>query len=398
MLPIQPFRTKCLIMAPGERYDIAVLADQAPGDYMIRFITLEYGAFLESLPFVYNCDGKPRGPCLDEKLKGTWGVPAPGLPHQAFAILRYKGAPPGIPATPDSPNYWLTAVTLGCSSDPTANDPKLCHHVRELRGTNETLSGYFPPSTRAADFVPPAKQNPTVKVSMQVSFLPDEVPRPENKALLSRMQIYKDDRGFPFAWTEYPSGWREDTPIAFTMPEVPTLALDEHVRNEIYNKRTVWREPNMTNPGELYPNFPVGWSRISSGTNALSVKYGDVVRIFMNATIPFGAGAAMPHPMHLHGHKMAVLAIGKWDEPYDESKLNTENPIYKDTVPLYSDSWIVVQFIAENPGVWFFHCHVNIHVNSGMGLVIDSGGDQLDFRKTPHSVNMCTRSERRLAV
>lgn len=34
------------------------------------------------------------------------------------------------------------------------------------------------------------------------------------------------------------------------------------------------------------------------------------VRIFMNATIPFGAGAAMPHPMHLHGHKVRPCAPG----------------------------------------------------------------------------------------
>eukprot|EP00933_Yihiella_yeosuensis_P036508 TRINITY_DN3027_c0_g1_i5.p1 TRINITY_DN3027_c0_g1~~TRINITY_DN3027_c0_g1_i5.p1 ORF type:complete len:821 (-),score=124.84 TRINITY_DN3027_c0_g1_i5:143-2605(-) len=394
MMPVKPWTTKCIILSPGERYDVAVLANQQPGDYMIRFITLEYGAFLESLPFLANCKGSPSENCsVANNVKGTWGNHDPGLPHQAFALLRYKGAPLSVPKGPDYPDYWMSAKTMGCSSDPVRRAPLRCHKITELSGIPETLGSYYPVEARPADYVNAAKLAPTVQFSAQVSFLPDEVPRLQNKALLSRMQIYPESRGFPFMWTDSPTGWQADTPIAFVAPERPTLSLNSKDREAIYLSRNVWREPNLSNAGELYPNYPQGWSRITSGTNAISVKYGDVVRIFMNATLPFGAGAAMPHPMHLHGHKLAVLAVGQWHEPYDPAKLNTENPVYKDVVPIYSDSWMVVQFVASNPGVWFFHCHVNIHLNSGMGMIIDSGGELEDFRKTPTAANMCAAGQ-----
>jgi FtsP/CotA-like multicopper oxidase with cupredoxin domain len=394
MMPIEPFQTKCMIIAPGERYDIAVFADQQPGDYMIRFITLEHGAYLESLPFIENCKLQAKGPCsLTATPEHTWGVPAPGFPHQGFAILRYKGATPSMPMPPDAPDYWLSAVTLGCSSDPTRKDPRRCHHIRELKSIPETLSSYYPQAARGTDFKQPSELKPTVQFTTQISFLPDEVPRIENKALLSRMQVYDNATyGFPYTWSNNASDWHEDTPVAFVFPKEPTLSLEDDERNAVYNYRKVWREPNRSNAGEWYPNFPKGWSRISSGTQTVSVKYGDVVRIFMNATIPFGAGPAMPHPMHFHGHKVAILGIGRWNEPFDESKLNTTHPVYKDVVPLYTDSWMVLQFVAGNPGVWPFHCHVNIHFNSGMGIAIDSGAELSDFRKTPNSANNCPRS------
>eukprot|EP00913_Durusdinium_trenchii_P022069 g20739.t1 len=423
MMPVEPFETKCLIMGPGERYDISVKCNQEwePGDYKIRFTTLEYGAYLESQPW--------------------------HLPHQGFALLRYKGSALGLPKNPDGPNYWLSAKTLGCSSTPSAEDPNRCHSPRALLGIPETLRGYY----GDGDFTPPHELEagtakgfiwcyfvlrwwflagsyqreqlkwPSVAIkvrfSAQVSFLPDEVPRTENKALLSRMQIYPEERGFPFMWTDEASGWknetwqvkkdsarnremlRHDTPTAFLFPDQPTLSLPSGEREAIYTRRHVWRVPNTSHPAELYPHYPNGWSQIQSGAQTVTVEYGDVVRVFMNATIPFGAGAAMPHPMHLHGHKVAVMAMGKWDEPYDESKLS-KNPIYKDIGQQHKrckgDSWMVIQFVTANPGVWMFHCHVNIHVNSGMGMAIDVGGELPNARRTPEGANMsrpeCPRS------
>jgi len=382
MMPIAPFETKCLIMAPGERYDVSVAANQEPGDYKIRFITLEFGAYLESQPWQFNCGGKPGGPC---NVGASWGQQQPSLLHQGFALLRYKGAAITLPKNPDGPDYWLSAATLGCSSVPSQKDPQRCHALRELKGVPETLHGYY----GNGSWTPPHELEPTVRFTAQVSFLPNEVPRADNKALLSRMQIYGEERGFPFMWSDDASDWQTDTPTAFLFPEQPTLSLPHSEREAIYTRRHLWREPNTSNAAESYPNYPREWSKIQSGCQTISVEYGDVVRIFMNATIPFGAGAATPHPMHLHGHKVAVLAIGKWDEPYEESKLNTKNPIYKDVVPLYSDSWMVLQFVATNPGVWMFHCHVNIHSGSGMAMAIDVGGELPDARQTPSNADMC---------
>jgi len=119
--------------------------------------------------------------------------------------------------------------------------------------------------------------------------------------------------------------------------------------------------------------------------------------------------------MHLHGNKMAILYSGKWDEgelciplhyenllmhtrrstdrfniEYDETKFNPD-PVYRDTVTVNTDSYVVVQVAATNPGVWRWHCHVNIHHRGGMAMVLDVGGDSAveAVRATPDDVNLC---------
>ncbi|TKA76263.1 hypothetical protein B0A55_01841 [Friedmanniomyces simplex] len=78
-----------------------------------------------------------------------------------------------------------------------------------------------------------------------------------------------------------------------------------------------------------------------------------------------------PHPIHLHGHNMQVLnlGMGKWDG----SIVRASNPQRRDvqvmppapsaTVP----SFLVIQWTANNPGVWALHCHFAWH--SSLGLV-----------------------------
>ncbi|KAI9672710.1 MAG: hypothetical protein M1831_000145 [Alyxoria varia] len=66
-----------------------------------------------------------------------------------------------------------------------------------------------------------------------------------------------------------------------------------------------------------------------------------------------------PHPMHLHGHNMHILAsgFGKWDG----SIVRASNPQRRDVqvMPPGSEdrpSYLVVQWKQDNPGVWPLHC------------------------------------------
>ena len=60
----------------------------------------------------------------------------------------------------------------------------------------------------------------------------------------------------------------------------------------------------------------------------------------------------MIHPMHLHGHFFQV------------------GDVVKDTVivPPHMGE-ITFDFVADNPGDWFFHCHNLYHLHSGMARV-----------------------------
>ncbi len=64
----------------------------------------------------------------------------------------------------------------------------------------------------------------------------------------------------------------------------------------------------------------------------------------------------MAHPMHLHGHYFKVVAIGG-------AKIDGA---VRDTVLVPVDETVTIQFDANNPGTWAFHCHHLYHMNSGM--------------------------------
>jgi FtsP/CotA-like multicopper oxidase with cupredoxin domain len=64
----------------------------------------------------------------------------------------------------------------------------------------------------------------------------------------------------------------------------------------------------------------------------------------------------MAHPMHLHGHRFQVVAIG--DRRFAGA--------LRDTVLVPVGSSVTVAFDADNPGKWAFHCHNEYHMAAGM--------------------------------
>jgi FtsP/CotA-like multicopper oxidase with cupredoxin domain len=74
----------------------------------------------------------------------------------------------------------------------------------------------------------------------------------------------------------------------------------------------------------------------------------------------------MSHPFHLHGHSFYVL--GK------RGALNRTDPALKDTVSVPSQSDLVLQWVANNPGRWYWHCHIEWHAATGMARVINIEG------------------------
>jgi FtsP/CotA-like multicopper oxidase with cupredoxin domain len=64
----------------------------------------------------------------------------------------------------------------------------------------------------------------------------------------------------------------------------------------------------------------------------------------------------MPHPMHLHGHEFQVLEI-------DGKRFSGA---MRDTVLVTPGRRVVVDFDANNPGLWAFHCHLLYHLDAGM--------------------------------
>ena len=52
--------------------------------------------------------------------------------------------------------------------------------------------------------------------------------------------------------------------------------------------------------------------------------------------------------------------------PHWHGNTVTVNGMRMDTVSLLPASMIVADMVPDNPGIWFFHCHVNDHIRAGM--------------------------------
>jgi len=68
----------------------------------------------------------------------------------------------------------------------------------------------------------------------------------------------------------------------------------------------------------------------------------------------------MPHPMHLHGHFFRVV----------NPDLPPERWIFKDTLMVERMQRLDIEFLADNPGNWFHHCHNLYHMEAGMANVV----------------------------
>lgn len=88
------------------------------------------------------------------------------------------------------------------------------------------------------------------------------------------------------------------------------------------------------------------------GADPLEVGEGEWVRVELQNQ------SMMPHPMHLHGHSFQVVN-------------DTGRGPFKDTAiagPHMGE--LSFDFVADNPGEWFFHCHNAYHMESGMARVV----------------------------
>ncbi|WP_418282663.1 multicopper oxidase family protein [Halorubrum sp. DTA98] len=84
--------------------------------------------------------------------------------------------------------------------------------------------------------------------------------------------------------------------------------------------------------GQAYPD-----------ADPIRIEEGEYVRLRLQNRSP------LRHPMHLHGHHFVV------------------GDVLKDTVVVPGHmGQVTIDFVAENPGMWFFHCHHLYHMETGM--------------------------------
>lgn len=145
--------------------------------------------------------------------------------------------------------------------------------------------------------------------------------------------------------------------------------------------RTNYNEPDLLEAQLGNIDFPYIENVHNYGNNS------SVIFIVENAS-------PLPHPMHLHGHNIWILAEGECgfhagifgsDYPaivpknpdpssfgscWDGHVTNALNPQRRDVQQLLPGHYVVIQWTQDNPGVWPFHCHLTWHGAAGFLMTI----------------------------
>ncbi len=145
------------------------------------------------------------------------------------------------------------------------------------------------------------------------------------------------------------------------------LITDEWIR--LQDGRNGWEGVDHAghNPGE-YNWFTIN-GKSAPAIPHMVVNQGDRVRIRL-----INAGY-QAHPMHLHGKRFTVVA--KDGAPYQA-----------DTVLIGTGERYDLEYVADDPGSWMFHCHIDAHLSNdahpGGGLMtfIDYAGYQNAYQKS----------------
>ena len=156
----------------------------------------------------------------------------------------------------------------------------------------------------------------------------------------------------------------------------------------------------------------------------LILPFNETIQIVMTNV---GNGAGLSHPIHMHGHQFYVLKMGyasqnrvsgkltnesyntdifcdtvqcnepQWKNPSwkygNIPGLNLKDPPRKDTIIIPTGGYAVLRIRSNNPGWWFMHCHIEMHLLSGMAMVLNEAPSKLptpptDLPKCENLVNV----------
>ncbi|KAJ1411295.1 Multicopper oxidase, type 1 [Sesbania bispinosa] len=175
--------------------------------------------------------------------------------------------------------------------------------------------------------------------------------------------------------------------VTFTMPT--TALLQAHY----FNIGGVFTTDFPANPPHVFNYTGAGPANLntSSGTKLYRLPFNATVQLVMQDT---GIIAPENHPVHLHGFNFFVVGrgIGNYNSKTDPKNFNLVDPVERNTVGVPAGGWTAIRFRADNPGVWFMHCHLEVHTTWGlkMAFLVDNGkGPKQSLIPPPKDLPKC---------
>lgn len=147
----------------------------------------------------------------------------------------------------------------------------------------------------------------------------------------------------------------------------PTKAL---LHSHYFDRSKGIYSPNFPFSPSHWFNFtgnPPNNTMVGNGTKIMVLNFNTSVELVMQDTSILGAES---HPLHLHGFNFFVVGqgFGNYDPDKDPMKFNVVDPVERNTVGVPSGGWVAIRFLADNPGVWFMHCHLEVHTSWGLKM------------------------------
>jgi FtsP/CotA-like multicopper oxidase with cupredoxin domain len=165
---------------------------------------------------------------------------------------------------------------------------------------------------------------------------------------------------------------REFVAIYYTADENQSWYLTENIAKYIgdpkgleKNTQFVFRDiegerVNMSFAGSNVRDTINGY--IFGNASGFTMKQGEKVRWYT-------AGMGLPHTAHWHANTVVL----------DERAT--------DVVPLQPAEMHTVDMVADNPGTWMFHCHIEVHLASGMYTHYTVEPNETSSQKSPETMN-----------
>ncbi|KAL9674459.1 hypothetical protein QQ045_030731 [Rhodiola kirilowii] len=159
--------------------------------------------------------------------------------------------------------------------------------------------------------------------------------------------------------------------VTFVMPTTALLQAHYFKNKGVF---TTDFPGNPPTPFNYTGTPPQNLATMNNGTKVYRLSYNSSVELVLQDT---GIIAPENHPVHLHGFNFFAVGkgLGNYNPKTDRSIFNLVDPVERNTISVPSGGWVAIRFIADNPGVWFMHCHLEVHTTWGlkMAFLVDNG-------------------------
>eukprot|EP00253_Pinus_taeda_P032527 PITA_32527 len=116
-----------------------------------------------------------------------------------------------------------------------------------------------------------------------------------------------------------------------------------------------------------YTSTPPNSTAAVNGTRVKVLPFNATVELILQDTNIFSTDS---HPLHLHGFNFFVVGqgVGNYNESANAPKFNLIDHVERNTIEVPKGGWAALRFHVDNIGVWFMHCHLEIHRSWGLKM------------------------------